>query len=146
MDDTQKKMTEGFDIALKHLDKMFQYIPLASPFIVDFIIHDYQPEAYDYSQQINVLLLDKFKYADEYNGRYWITLNEKGMAAKNAVGHFIYHQKQEELKQKQERKQQVDLKIAEWMVTTYWWTFGFAIAAFGISLTLLIITIKKLAS
>jgi hypothetical protein len=143
MDDTQKKMTERFDTALKQLDKMFQHIPLASPFMVDAIIHDFQPEAYDYSEQINALLLDKFKYADEYNGRYWITLNEKGMAAKNAGGHFVYEAMQKEIKQLTTKKLTYDANNAKRIYQTYWLTFALAMASFVISIILLILKLRE---
>jgi hypothetical protein len=113
MDDFQKETIEQFDKAVYYLDKLFEHIPSISHFEVANVIHmANMHEADNYSDKINFLLLDKFKYADEVNGRYWITLNEKGIAAKRADSHTKY----EKLLAKRERAK----RIADWPKNNWW--------------------------
>lgn len=114
MDNPQEVAIERFDTAIGYMDKLFEFIPIISYFEVGHIIHlsSLPEEASDYATEINVLLLDKLRYADDYNGRYWITLNQKGIAAKKAGGHFKY----EKLEAKKLRSE----AISNWP-KKYWW-------------------------
>jgi hypothetical protein len=89
----QSTRDDRYEDALKYLDKLFKDIPEVSYFsVIDVIGKSYfSKEADGFSGEINFLLLDKYKYADDINGdRKLITLNLKGIEAKKAGGHFKY--------------------------------------------------------
>jgi hypothetical protein len=134
--DPQQNIIDRNRKAIKYLDLLFPYLPEYAEFEVSHIIHlnNLDKEADDYSQDIKDVMSQKLGYTNDSD--YWITLTDAGRAAKAAGGHTAYLLKQREEKSLQMRKLKIDVKNAERVFKTYWWTLALAVASFCLSVGL----------
>ncbi len=139
----QQLAIECFDNALVYVDKLLPLFPSFSHFNISAIVLDSGwiqqeiDEAFKLDTYIQILLIDKLKYADEQNGRFWIALNDIGRAAQKAGGHFKYELKLERIADRSNKKENFDLELKRLALKYKFVTFGIPF----ISLTIAIISI-----
>lgn len=142
MDDIQR-----VDKALLYLDKLFPIIPDFANFNVSDLMlkSGWKPEdvedGYDLDGIIQILLVDRLKYASGKDDAYWIKLNDLGRQVKSKGGHFPYlkflDEKAKIETERQDRKdkaEKLDLQLKTWQVRTKYLPYIVSILALGVSI------------
>lgn len=91
---------------------------------------------------IEQLIIDGYMVKD-YKQMNFYRLTSEGRKFIINGGYLAKFAEEERQKKRKERKELIDLKNAERIFTTYWWTFGFAVAGLAISIYLLILKLKE---
>ena len=99
--------------------------------------HDYNELSDAYNE------LDKFKFIDGGIPKPGLRINDKGL--QGLLRYEDEKAKQQEIDHLNLKKLRFDVKNSERIFNTYWWTFGFALAALLISIFLLILKLAELA-
>jgi hypothetical protein len=103
--------------------------------VLDKLINDGFVSKYPYIDPMRNTTLPDFFYEN-----YVITL--EGKIFIENVGYETKMADEDRLAEISKRKMKVDVKNAERIAKTYWWTFGFALVALLISLVLLVLKLR----
>ncbi|WP_018615852.1 hypothetical protein [Segetibacter koreensis] len=104
--------------SIHYLDRILPLLPANDPFMVSEVIVEKfgdaeKSEANDLSERITELLVDDLKYADDYHGRLWLKLTDKGRLAQEKGGHFKYQSDLDENDRIQRRLSDLDNRLKE---------------------------------
>jgi len=145
----QQIAIERFEKALAYVDKLLPLLPTFSHFNISSIILTFGwtqqeiDEAYNLDTYIQILLINKLKYADEQNGSFWIQLNDLGRAAQKAGGHFKYELKLEKIANRNDKKEDFDLEIKRLALKYKFVTFGIPFISLAIAIISIFFTFYK---
>lgn len=147
--DDQQLAIESFDKALAYLDRLLGIIHPFSHFNVSIMIgsskwtDEDKNEANNLSVFIENLLINKLKYAQEQNGRFWLELTDTGRAAKKAGGHIMYEEKLKRIATRNNKKEDFDVELKRLALKYKFVTFGIPFISLAIAIISIFFTFHK---